>query len=503
LHVCKLLHWNLRGEDLARALQAAVWCIGPWGDSRHNFRDVWTLSEHLLSQLSCLGIEFQTTIERQAVAGSPCFSKRIPNCKQFTSPVEGLILVGSLFSRYFWLDIWTNFLRVFLANNRETNKRAIVLQADAREREREWYIYIHIHAARKVTRWKYTMNLSRKAMEITSGNIWNQNSLMIARMWPCGSSLLGCGIAQGAYELPQIEIDHWLCHTHTFLAVLSRSAFSHPKIMETYEAAEKHLDNGDLQLSVRPGHFLHRHEIFSQKPDTKHPKTYETSMIYYSLSSFIIVYHHLSLIYHQLSLLKTVLSSCLSSFFVIFSPFKNLQVPVPGLRRMRCPSRKGLAKRQWRCTCSCGDPGTAWGAPGSRRVPEMAGKMGKLVRKRGFIWFIYMVLHGLIGIILRWYWDYNGKNKQYWGFTGLVEGKLLTEKSMVFQMNIMFFSNSMNNAGPANFETNPLAGQPGWSHDIPKSVVGDDVPSRSWIWTQSWLRSDELSLSVELISQCT
>ena len=212
---------------------------------------------------------------------------------------------------------------------------------------------------------------------------------MIARMWPCGSSLLGCGIAQGAYELPQIEIDHWLCHTHTFLAVLSRSAFSHPEIMETYEAAEKHLDNGDLQLSVRPGHFLHRHEIFSQKPDTKHPKTYETSMIYYSLSSFIIVYHHLSLIYHQLSLLKTVLSSCLSSFFVIFSPFKNLQVPVPGLRRMRCPSRKGLAKRQWRCTCSCGDPGTAWGAPGSRRVPEMAGKMGKLARKRGFIWFIY------------------------------------------------------------------------------------------------------------------
>ena len=54
-------------------------------------------------------------------------------------------MVGSLFSRYFWLDIWTNFLRVFLANNRETNKRAIVLQADARERERESDIYIYTH----------------------------------------------------------------------------------------------------------------------------------------------------------------------------------------------------------------------------------------------------------------------------------------------------------------------------------------------------------------------
>ena len=124
---------------------------------------------------------------------------------------------------------------------------------------------------------------------------------------------------------------------------------------------------------------------------------------------------------------------------------------------MRCPSRKGLAKRQWHCTCSCGDPGTAWGAPGSAWVPEMAGKMGKLVRKRGFRW-LYMVLHGLIGIILRLYWDYNGKNKQYWGFTGIGWRKLLTEKSMVFQMKYHVLFQFNEQCGTCKFWDKPTCG---------------------------------------------
>ena len=42
-----------------------------------------------------------------------------------------------------------------------------------------------------------------------------------------------------------------------------------PEIMETYAAAEKHLDNGDLQLSVRPGaESCGFHLIFSKQPDT-------------------------------------------------------------------------------------------------------------------------------------------------------------------------------------------------------------------------------------------
>lgn len=114
--------------------------------------------------------------------------------------------------------------------------------------------------------------------------------------------------------------------THISCSVESICQSKHPEIMETYEAAEKHLDNGDLQLSVRPGHFLHRHEIFSQKSDTQHPKTYETSMIYYSLSSFIIVYHHLSSV--------VTVKNSLSSFIVIFFPFKHLQVPGSSL----CPT---------------------------------------------------------------------------------------------------------------------------------------------------------------------
>ena len=144
LHVCKL-HWNLRGEDLARALQAAVWCIGPWGDSRHNFRDVWTLSEHLLlSQLSCLGIEFQTTIERQAVAaGSPCVSKRIPNCKPFTQFTCRRFNIGGKPLLSIFLAGYLDKLSSRLSSKQSRNKQESYCAASRCQRERDIYIDTH------------------------------------------------------------------------------------------------------------------------------------------------------------------------------------------------------------------------------------------------------------------------------------------------------------------------------------------------------------------------